>query len=65
MTLKEAGRRIDQAIEEKLTELDLAGLGLKRLPEQIGKCTQLKTLVLGKWDEEKIKCVGNKLTRAC
>jgi hypothetical protein len=27
MTLEEAVRRIDQTVEEKLTELDLSGLG--------------------------------------
>ena len=48
MTREEAVRRIDQAAEEKLTELDLSGLGLEELPPEIGKCTQLETLVLGK-----------------
>jgi hypothetical protein len=41
MTLKKAGRRIDQAVEEKLTGLDLSGLGLEELPPQIGKCIHL------------------------
>ena len=63
MTLEEAVRRIDQTAEEKLTELDLSGLGLEELPQQIGKCTQLEILVLGKWDEKKIKRVGNQLTK--
>ena len=62
MTREEAVRRIDRAAEEKLTQLDLAGLGLEELPPEIGKCTQLEMLVLGKWDEEKRKWVGNKLT---
>ncbi|MCU0542560.1 MAG: leucine-rich repeat protein [Oscillatoriaceae cyanobacterium Prado104] len=48
MTREEALRRIHRAAEEKLTELDLAGLGLEELPPEIGKCTQLETLVLGK-----------------
>ncbi|MEG4858335.1 leucine-rich repeat protein [Microcoleus sp. K1-B6] len=48
MTREEAVRRIDQAAEEKLTELDLSGLDLEELPPEIGKCTQLETLVLGK-----------------
>ncbi|MEG3934153.1 MULTISPECIES: hypothetical protein [unclassified Microcoleus] len=47
MTREEAGRRIDQAAEEQLTELDLAGLGLEELPPEIGKCTELERLVLG------------------
>ncbi|MEG3927152.1 leucine-rich repeat domain-containing protein [Microcoleus sp. T3_D1] len=62
MTREEAVRRIDQAAEEKLTELDLAGLGLEELPAEIGKCTQLETLVLGKLDYEKREWIGNKLT---
>ncbi|MEG4627501.1 COR domain-containing protein [Microcoleus sp. w1-18aA5] len=58
MTREEAVRRIDRAAEEKLTELDLSGLGLEELPPEIGKCTQLETLVLGKvekwgWVDEK------------
>jgi internalin A len=48
MTREEAVRRIDQAAEEKLTELDLSGLELEELPPEISKCTQLETLVLGK-----------------
>ena len=62
MTRKEAVRRIHRAAEEKLTQLDLSGLGLEELPPEIGKCTQLETLVLGKLDEEKEEWVGNKLT---
>jgi len=62
MTREEALRRIHRAAEEKLTELDLAGLELEELPPEIGKCTQLEKLVLGKWDEETRKLVGNKLT---
>src|SRR6476469_1349319 len=60
MTREEAVRRIDQAAEEKLTELDLSGLGLEELPPEIGKCTQLETLVLGK--VEKGEWVDGKLT---
>src|SRR6476469_23824 len=52
MTREEAVRRIDQAAEEKLTQLDLAGLELEELPPEIGKCTQLETLVLGKKTED-------------
>ncbi|MDP8935419.1 MAG: GTP-binding protein, partial [Cyanobacteriota bacterium] len=51
MTREEAVRRIDQAAEEKLTELDLSGLDLEELPPEIGKCTQLETLVLGKVED--------------
>jgi hypothetical protein len=47
MTREEAVRRIHRAAEEKLTQLDLAGLGLEELPPQIGKFPPLETLVLG------------------
>ncbi|MEG5138065.1 MULTISPECIES: leucine-rich repeat domain-containing protein [unclassified Microcoleus] len=47
MTQEEALRRINRAAEENLTELDLSGLELEDLPPEIGKCTQLETLVLG------------------
>jgi internalin A len=46
MTREEAVRRINRAAEENLTELDLSGLELEELPPEIGKCTQLETLVL-------------------
>ena len=62
MTREELLRLIDQAADEGWTELDLAGLGLEELPDAIGKCTQLETLVLVKWDEEKEEWVGNQLT---
>ena len=48
MTREEALRRIHRAAEENLTELDLAGLELEELPPEIGKCTQLEKLVLGR-----------------
>lgn len=41
---------IDQAAVENWTELDLAGLGLEALPPEIGRLTQLETLILGKRD---------------
>ena len=63
MTREEAVRRIDRAAEEKLTQLDLSGLGLEELPPEIGKCTQLETLLLGKWEEEQKEWVGNELTK--
>jgi len=47
MTPEEAVRRIDRAAEEKLTQLDLAGLGLEELPPEIGKCPPPERLVLG------------------
>ncbi|MGL5082956.1 MAG: leucine-rich repeat domain-containing protein [Microcoleaceae cyanobacterium] len=53
---------IDQAAEEGWKELDLAGKELTELPPEIGKLTQLETLTLGKWDEEKRESIGNQLT---
>ncbi|TAE68409.1 MAG: GTP-binding protein [Oscillatoriales cyanobacterium] len=62
MTREELLQLIDKAADEGSTELDLAGLGLEELPPEIGKCTQLEKLVLGKYDEEKQQVLGNKLT---
>ncbi|MEM8505029.1 MAG: COR domain-containing protein [Cyanobacteria bacterium P01_D01_bin.1] len=55
MTQDELLRLIDQAAAEKWTTLDLAGEGLSELPPEIGKLTNLKTLVLGRWDKTKGK----------
>ncbi|NJS09810.1 MAG: GTP-binding protein [Microcoleus sp. CSU_2_2] len=70
MTREEALRRIHRAAEEKLTELDLSGLELEELPPEIGKCTQLETLVLGKvekweWVDDKPipKLITNQLRK--
>ena len=49
MTREELLQLIDKAADEGQTELDLAGLGLEELPPEIGKCTQLETLVLEKF----------------
>jgi internalin A len=46
MTREEAVRRIDIAAAEKLTQLDLAGLGLEELPSEIGKLSNLRWLDL-------------------
>ncbi|MEG4030214.1 MULTISPECIES: leucine-rich repeat domain-containing protein [unclassified Microcoleus] len=62
MTREELLQLIDKAALEGQTELDFAGLGLEELPPEIRKCTQLETLVLGKWDEEKEGWLDNKLT---
>ncbi|MEG3841785.1 COR domain-containing protein, partial [Microcoleus sp. herbarium14] len=62
MTREELLQLIDSSADEGSTELDLAGLGLEELPPEIGKCTQLESLVLGKFDEEKKEWIGNKLT---
>ena len=48
MTKEELLQLIDKAASEGSKVLDLAGLGLEELPPEIGKCTQLETLVLGK-----------------
>ncbi len=59
MTREELLQLIDKVASEGQTELDLAGLGLEELPPEIGKCTQLESLVLGKFDNG---WIGNKLT---
>ena len=69
MTREELLQLIDKAADEGQTELDLAGLGLEELPPEIGKCTQLETLVLGKaekwgWVDGKVipQLITNQLT---
>ena len=65
MTQDELLALIDQAADEGWTELDLSGKGLTELPPQIGKLTQLETLVLGKvetWEWVKGKAVLTLLT---
>jgi internalin A len=51
MTCEELLTLIDQAAEEGWKELDLSGNGLMELPPEIGKLTQLETLILGKVDK--------------
>jgi Leucine-rich repeat (LRR) protein/GTPase SAR1 family protein len=62
MEREELLRLIDRAADEQWTELDLAGMDLTELPPEIGKLTQLETLVLGKFDYDKMKFIGNQLT---
>ncbi|MEO1148048.1 MAG: hypothetical protein AAFY26_20905 [Cyanobacteria bacterium J06638_22] len=52
LTQTELLNLIDQAAAEGWTELDLSGKGLTELPQEIGKLTQLKTLILGKAEKE-------------
>ncbi|NJL90622.1 MAG: GTP-binding protein [Coleofasciculaceae cyanobacterium SM2_1_6] len=61
---------IEQAAAEGWTELDLSGKGLREIPAEIGKLTQLETLILGKaekweWFDNKPvpKLVANELTK--
>jgi Leucine-rich repeat (LRR) protein len=62
MTRDELLQLIDRAQQEGWEELDLAGNDLEELPPEIGKLTRLKTLILGKWDEEERKRKGNQLS---
>ena len=69
MTQEELLLLIDQAADEGWTELDLSGKDLTELPPEIGKLTQLETLILGKverweWVENKLipTFVTNQLT---
>ena len=45
MTRDEAMRRIDRAVQENWTKLNLSGLDLEEVPSEIGKCTQLEAFV--------------------
>jgi internalin A len=58
MTEAELLALIDRAAEEGWTELDLSGQNLTALPPEIGKLTQLESLILGK--VEKWNWVDNK-----
>ncbi|MBF2088475.1 MAG: leucine-rich repeat domain-containing protein, partial [Synechococcales cyanobacterium K32_A2020_035] len=60
MSQDELLQLIDQAATEGWTELDLTGRGLTELPPEIGKLTQLETLLLGK--VEKWQYPGGKRT---
>ncbi|MEQ8757059.1 MAG: hypothetical protein RID09_26525 [Coleofasciculus sp. G1-WW12-02] len=53
MTREELLSLINQASNEGWKELDLSGKGLTELPPEIGKLTQLETLILGTWAKEK------------
>ena len=61
MTPTELLEVIDRAYQDQVEELDLSGLDLTELPPEIGNLTQLKTLILGKWENGKGH-VGNQLT---
>ena len=58
MTQGELLRLIDEAAEDGRTTLDLSGQELDELPPEIGKLTNLKTLVLGRWDKKKEEQLG-------
>ncbi|MBD2127250.1 leucine-rich repeat domain-containing protein [Microcoleus sp. ZQ-A2] len=66
MTEEELLRVIEQAASEGWTELDLSGNNLTALPPEIGKLTQLKKLILGKYrynDEgDIVDTIGNHLS---
>ncbi|MFP4122283.1 hypothetical protein [Coleofasciculus sp.] len=60
MTREELLSLINQASNEGWKELDLSGKGLTELPPEIGKLTQLETLILGTWAKEKKGSLGIK-----
>lgn len=66
MTQEELLRVIEQAASEGATELDLSGNELTVLPPEIGKLTQLKKLILGKYEYNDkgdiVGTIGNKLS---
>ena len=53
---------IAQAEREGWTELDLSGNDLEGLPSEIGRLQSLEKLILGKWDDEAERDIGNRLT---
>ena len=61
MTQDELLRLIDEAAADGRPTLDLSGQGLEVLPPEIKKLTNLKTLVLGRWDKENSEPLGNRL----
>ena len=61
MTQDELLKLIDEAAADRRTTLDLSGQGLAELPPEIGRLTNLKTLVLGRWDRKKSEVRGNRL----
>ncbi|MGB7087011.1 MAG: COR domain-containing protein [Phormidesmis sp.] len=61
MTQDELLRLIDQASDEGWKTLDLSGQDLTELPPEIGKLTQLETLILGKRKKRWSEFVGNRL----
>lgn len=63
MTEKELLQEIEQAAVEGATKLDLSGNELTALPAEIGKLTQLKKLILGKYKyKEYGEVIGNNLS---
>lgn len=66
MTREELLALIEQAADEGWKELDLSGKELTELPAEIGKLTQLETLILGKmaegWEEVDGKFVPKVIT---
>ncbi|MBD2204498.1 leucine-rich repeat domain-containing protein [Calothrix sp. FACHB-1219] len=66
MTEEELLQVIEKAVIEGATELDLSGNNLTALPPEIGKLTQLKKLILGKYrynkDGDIVDTIRNKLS---
>ncbi|MEO0434217.1 MAG: hypothetical protein AAF151_21245, partial [Cyanobacteria bacterium J06656_5] len=61
MGLERALELIEDAAARNLKKLDLSGLGLSELPDELWQLTQLKVLILGKYDRAKGAYVGNRL----
>jgi internalin A len=65
MTQDELLALIEQAAAENWTELDLSGQGLTALPPEIGKLTQLESLILGRWAKDELGDPREAKARTC
>ncbi|NEQ54745.1 MAG: leucine-rich repeat domain-containing protein [Leptolyngbya sp. SIO3F4] len=63
MSQEKARALIAEAAEKGWKKLNLAGLGLTELPDELWELTQLKVLILGWYIPKHGNYVGNNLTK--